>query len=129
MPVATQGAIQFSADHRYVLAVDPGSNEISVLRVKHDGTLDLRGAVDSGGNVPGSLAVTAMQGHGNNKAPAASAVHGSLVYVANTGAGAMNYTGFTLNPGGRLTPIPDSTFALPDPPTSTRAWSRPSSPA
>jgi len=112
MPVATQGAIQYSADHRYVLAVDPGSNEISVLQVKHNGTLQARGTVSSGGNVPGSLAVSAPQGDGN--AASARAARGSLVYVANTGAGGANYTGFTLNPGGHLTAIDGSTFALPD---------------
>jgi 6-phosphogluconolactonase (cycloisomerase 2 family) len=115
MPIATQGAIQFSADHRFVLAVDPGSNEISVLRIKHDGTLDQRNAVSSGGNAPGSLAVAAFRSHGNsNSSLNANAAHGSLVYVVNTGAGGANYTGFTLNPGGKLNPIADSTFALPD---------------
>ena len=36
------------------------------------------------------------------------------MYVANGGAGGSNYTGFRLNAGGHLTPIEDSTFALPD---------------
>jgi hypothetical protein len=36
------------------------------------------------------------------------------VYVANAGAGGSNYTGFTINGGGHLSPIPGSTFALPD---------------
>jgi hypothetical protein len=111
-PVATQGAIQFSADHRYVLAVDPGSNEISVLRVKHNGTLEARETVSSEGNVPGSLAVGVPQRNGG--AASARAARCSLVYVANSGAGGVNYTGFSLNPGGHLTAIPDSTFALPD---------------
>ena len=41
----------------------------------------------------------------------------NLVYVANQGPGVTpgdaNYTGFTLNPGGHLRPIPGSTYALP----------------
>jgi 6-phosphogluconolactonase len=41
-------------------------------------------------------------------------VHGSLVYVANGGAGGSNYTGFRLNAGGHLSPISGSTYALPD---------------
>jgi hypothetical protein len=43
-------------------------------------------------------------------------VHDDLVYVANAGAGAggSNYTGFRLSGGGRLSPIVNSTFPLPD---------------
>jgi 6-phosphogluconolactonase (cycloisomerase 2 family) len=39
--------------------------------------------------------------------------HG-LVYVANAGAGGSSYTGFTLSPGGRLTPLAGSRVPLPD---------------
>src|SRR5436305_1358855 len=86
----SQGALQLSADGKHLLAVDAGSNEISVLRVEHDGALRLvqNGVVWSGGIEPLSIAV-----------------HGSLVYVANAGAGGSNYTGFVLNPGGRLRPL------------------------
>jgi hypothetical protein len=97
MPVATQGALQLTADRRFIVAVDPGSNEISVLRIRSNGGLRLVDTVSSHGNVPGSLGV-----------------HGSLVYVANTGAGGMNYTGFWLQPDGNLTHINGSTHALPD---------------
>ena len=96
-PLGSAGAIQFSSDGRYVLAVDPASNEISVLRVKHDGSLDLVETDGSNGTTPVSLAV-----------------NGNLVYAANLGAGGSNYTGFTLNGGGHLRPIADSTFNLPD---------------
>jgi 6-phosphogluconolactonase len=97
-PVGSAGAIQFSADGRYVLAVDAASNEISVLRVKHDGSLDLVETDSSNGTTPVSLAVS-----------------GDLVYVANLGnQGGSNYTGFTLNAGGHLRAIADSTYALPD---------------
>jgi dipeptidyl aminopeptidase/acylaminoacyl peptidase len=45
-------------------------------------------------------------------------VHGRLVYVANAGtatsSGGTNYTGFTLNRGGWLRPLPSSTVTLPD---------------
>jgi len=37
-----------------------------------------------------------------------------LVYVANSGTGGSNYTGFRLSPFGTLTPVPDSTYAIPD---------------
>src|SRR5260221_9731534 len=96
-PVGSAGAIQFSSDGRYILAVDAASNDISVLRVKHDGSLDLVETAQSNGTTPLSLAVS-----------------GDLVYVANAGAGGSNYTGFTLNGGGHLRAIADSTYALPD---------------
>ena len=94
--LASQGAIQFSADGRYVLAVDAGSNQISVLRVHRNGALSLvpGGVVSSGGTLPDSIAV-----------------HGSLVYVANSGNGGSNYTGFRLF-GGHLFRIPGSTVTL-----------------
>jgi 6-phosphogluconolactonase len=112
MPIATQGAIQFSADRRYVLAVNPGSNELSSLKVHHDGSLQGVDTIDSGGNAPASIAVLPFRM--NLAVPAIAANRGSLVYIANTGAGGVNYTGFRMNPGGHLSAIDDSTFALPD---------------
>jgi 6-phosphogluconolactonase len=45
-------------------------------------------------------------------------VHRGLVYVANAGPGSStgdtNYTGFKLNAGGHLRPIPNSTYVLPN---------------
>ena len=96
--IGSQGAIQATDDGRFVVAVDAGSNQISVLEVGSDGSLSLVGSpVSSGGLVPESIAV-----------------HGNLVYVANEGDGTTgsNYTGFTLD-DGVLTPLPDSTFPLP----------------
>jgi hypothetical protein len=46
--------------------------------------------------------------------PDSVAVHGDLVYVANSGNGGSNYTGFRLTPSGRLDPIGGSTVKLPD---------------
>jgi 6-phosphogluconolactonase (cycloisomerase 2 family) len=96
-PYGSAGGLQETADGRYLLATDPASNEISVLRVRSDGSLQLVDVESSNGTSPVSIAV-----------------HGSLVYVANGGAGGSNYTGFRLSAGGELTPIADSTFALPD---------------
>jgi DNA-binding beta-propeller fold protein YncE len=95
--IGSQGALQLTPDGKRLLAVDAGSNEISVLRIKHDGRLALvhDGVVGSGGLEPVSIAV-----------------HDRLVYVANAGAGDSNYTGFTLE-GNRLRPLPASTVALP----------------
>src|SRR4051794_20110153 len=97
--LASQGAIQVSSDGRYVLAVDAGSNQVSVLRIEHDGGLKLLhdGAVSSGGAQPVSIAED-----------------NGLVYVANAGAGGSNYTGFILNSGGHLTLLAGSRVALPD---------------
>jgi 6-phosphogluconolactonase len=94
----SQGALQESASGRYLLAVDAGSNQISVLRIRHDGSLRAvpGGAVSSDGIEPLSLAV-----------------HHHLVYVANAGNGGSNYTGFTYR-RGHLSPIPGSTVSLPD---------------
>ena len=39
----SQGELQLSSDGSYLLAVDRGSNQISVLRVKPDGSLELVG--------------------------------------------------------------------------------------
>ena len=97
--LASQGAIQVTSDGRYVIAADAGSNQISVLRIEHDGALKpvSHGVVSSGGTTPVSVAE-----------------HDGLVYVANAGAGGSNYTGFTLGSGGRLRPLAGSTVALPD---------------
>jgi 6-phosphogluconolactonase len=56
--LASQGAIQLAGGGRYVIAVDAGSNQISVLRVRHDGELRLvrGGVVSSGGLDPVSIA-------------------------------------------------------------------------
>jgi hypothetical protein len=95
--LASQGALQLSSDGRYLLAVDAGSNQISVLRVGWDGSLQLApgGVISSGGPTPVSIAV-----------------HGDLVYVANSGAVGPNFTGFTLSPWGQLQPLAGSTVPL-----------------
>jgi 6-phosphogluconolactonase len=95
--LAEQGAIQITSDGRFVIAVDAGSDQVSVLRIHPDGSLRLvsHGVVSSGGAQPDSVAV-----------------FGDLVYVANSGTGDANYTGFRLGSNGRLFPIPGSTVLL-----------------
>lgn len=99
----SQGALQLSSDGRYLLAVDRGSSEISVLRIEPDGSLEPAGdgPVCSNGANPVSLTV-----------------HGELVYVANAGTaasrGQTNYTGFTLDGSGHLSPLAGSTVEVPD---------------
>src|SRR6266705_4907007 len=55
--LASQGALQFSADGRFLIAVDAGSNQISVLRVHSDGSLSLvPGGVVSSRRIPAASA-------------------------------------------------------------------------
>jgi 6-phosphogluconolactonase len=99
--VGSQGSLQLSGDGRYLLAVDAGSNQVSVLRVKRGGSLRPveGGPVSSGGVEPVSISV-----------------HGRLVYVANEGNGSFgsNYSGFRLSSGGQLVPLSGSTVTLPN---------------
>jgi 6-phosphogluconolactonase len=97
--LASQGAIQVTSNGRYLLAVDAGSNQISVLRISADGVPVLVGEpVSSGGIQPVSVAVSRT----------------GLVYVANSGAGGSGYSGFRLNPAGKLIPVRHSTVTVPD---------------
>ena len=95
--LASQGALQLSSDGRYLLAVDAGSSQISVLRILWDGSPQL---------VPGGVVSS------DGPTPVSIAVHGDLVYVANSGAVGPNLTGFTLAPWGQLQPLAGSTVAL-----------------
>src|ERR1700757_4309243 len=97
--LGSQGAIQLTGDGRYLLAVDAGSNQVSVLAVHGDGSLT---------QVPGSPFAS------GGIDPVSVADHGHTVYVANAGTGGSDYAGFTLTPSGRLVPISGSTIPLPD---------------
>ncbi|HXY43163.1 MAG TPA: beta-propeller fold lactonase family protein [Acidimicrobiales bacterium] len=97
---ASQGSLQLSANGRYLLAVDAGSDQISVLRIEPDGSLQIAGGGPVSSNGPDPVSV---------------AVYHRLVYVANAGTTLdpnPNYTGFTLH-HGYLRAIPDSTVPLP----------------
>ena len=97
--LASQGAIQVTPDGKYLLAVDAGSNQISVLRITGGGVPVLVSQpVSSGGITPVSVAVSPS----------------GLVYVANQGKGGSGYSGFRLRPGGGLTPVAGSTVTVPD---------------
>jgi hypothetical protein len=97
--LGSQGAIQVSPDGRFLLAVDAGSNQISVLRLTHRGIPELVGEpVSSGGVQPVSIAIN----------------RSGLVYVANVGNGGSNYTGFRLARTGLLIPLPHTTVPVPE---------------
>ncbi|MGH2560810.1 MAG: lactonase family protein [Thermomicrobiales bacterium] len=99
MILGSQGALQVTSDGRYLLAVDAGSNQLSVLSIAEGGELSPvdGGTVDSGGLVPLSIAV-----------------HEDLIYVANAGDGTngSNYTGFRLSQEGVLSPVEGSTVTI-----------------
>jgi 6-phosphogluconolactonase len=95
-PLASQGSLILSRNHRWLFAVNAGSDDISVFRVLRN-SLELIGSFDSGGQFPVSLTL-----------------HRNLLYVLNAGregAGA-NITGFSLNRHGELIPLADSTRTL-----------------
>ena len=94
-PLASQGALIMGRGNQYLYAVNAGSNQISVLRIRKN-SLDIVDVVDSGGVRPISLTL-----------------HDDLLYVLNEG-GTPNITGFTIEEGGTLTPLPGSTRPLVD---------------
>src|SRR5713226_9686341 len=90
--LGSQGALTISEDQRWLLAVNAGSNDVTVFSVTDDG-LQWRSKTPSGGAMPISVAI-----------------HGRLVYVLN--AGTPNVAGFTLGPDGSLASIPGATRFL-----------------
>ncbi len=91
--LGSQGSLALSQDGRWLLAVNAGSNDVSVFSISGGG-LTLRGRQPSGGAMP--ISVT---------------IHDDLVFVLNAG-GSANITGFRLNEAGMLTPIPGAQRTL-----------------
>lgn len=96
-PLTSQDSLVMTQDGRFLLAVDAGSNEISVMEVTQDG-LRFADKAPSGGDVP-----------------VAVANHGNLVYVINEGEHSQDLngarptmTGYFLDNQGKLSPIPNS---------------------
>jgi 6-phosphogluconolactonase (cycloisomerase 2 family) len=92
-PLASQGALILGSGNQLLFAVNAGSNQISVLRIRGS-ALELVDVVDSGGTRPISLTL-----------------HENLLYVLNAG-GTPNITGFSVGDDGTLTPLADSTQPL-----------------
>jgi 6-phosphogluconolactonase (cycloisomerase 2 family) len=90
--LASQGSLQYDARQRLVIAVNAGSNTVSVLWAFGD-RLRLRQVISSGGTFPVSVAI-----------------RGNLVYVVNAlnGGSVQGYRLFF----GRLFPLPDSNRSL-----------------
>ena len=96
-PLTTQDNLVLADDGRFLLTVNAGSNDISVLAVTNDG-LELTDRAPSGGDVPVAIAQ-----------------HGNLVYVINEGELSANelgkvpsMTGYFIDENGHLTPIANS---------------------
>ena len=87
--LGNQGALALTTDHRWLFAVNAGSNEISSFALGPTG-LSLVARVASGGTGP--VSVTA---------------HENLLYVLNAG-GTGEITGFTIQADGHLVPIAHS---------------------
>ena len=97
--LGSQGAIQLSPNGKFLLAVDAGSNQISVLKLNNNGVpVPFGKPVSSGGVEPVSITINRY----------------GLVYVANVGNGGSNYTGFFLTPDGHLIPLPYTTVPVPE---------------
>jgi len=92
--LGSQGAITISPDHDFLLAVSPGSDEVSAFSISGT-SLDLLGTVDSRGDLPISVTVS-----------------DDVVYALN-GGGVPNISGYTLDDNG-LKPIPGSVRNLPN---------------
>ena len=92
-PLGSQGALILGRGNQLLFAVNAGSNQISVLRIRGS-ALDLVDVADSGGTRPISLTL-----------------HENLLYVLNAG-GTPNITGFSVGDDGTLTALADSTQPL-----------------
>jgi len=104
----TLNGIVQSEDGRYLFAVNPGSDDISVMRIGKDGNLRaVRGSpFPSGGNVPLSIAIS-----------------DDILYVVHGGVrldicDRCDYRGFEISGNGQLTPIEGSVIPLPETPAS-----------
>lgn len=88
----SQGSLVFSPNRQWLLAVNAGSDEISVFRSRPEGPI-LVEVADSGGEFPVSVTI-----------------FDNMVYVLNSMS--PNITGFYISDTGQLSPIPGSTRAL-----------------
>jgi 6-phosphogluconolactonase len=98
--LASQNAVVLTPDGHWLLAVDAGSNQVSVFQVNGGGSLTFADAVGSQGTTPISVTVS------NN-----------VVYVLNSAT--PNIAGFTLSNNGQLTFMPGSIQPLSGIPASS----------
>lgn len=92
--LGSQGSVAITNDGHWLLAVNAGSDDISIFSVRSNGNLILRSRSLSGGVRPTSLTV-----------------YGEFVFVLNAGD-TPNITGFVLSRDGQLAPVPGGTTDL-----------------
>lgn len=92
--LGSQGALTFSHDGRWLLAVNAGSDDVSIFAVSGGGALELVDRAPSGGDQPISVTVSK-----------------DLVFVVNAGV-PNSVAGLRIGDGGDLQPIPGSTRPL-----------------
>ena len=85
----TTGGLQLSADHRFLYAVNAGSDNITVFSVNGTHLTFLQKV--KAGDQPNSLTL-----------------HGNLLYVLNGSVAGNGIRGFRIGSGGRLTPLANS---------------------
>ena len=85
----TTGGLRLSADHRFLYAVNAGSDEITVFTVNGTHLTFLQKV--KAGDEPNSLTI-----------------HGNLLYVLNGSVAGNGIRGFRIGSGGRLTPLANS---------------------
>jgi 6-phosphogluconolactonase len=91
-PLTSQGSLILSDDHRFLFAVNAGSNEVSVLAIEGNKLIPVD-RVPSEGTLPVSVTV-----------------HNNLLYVLNRIGSTI--TGFTVGTGGKLSALAGSTQSL-----------------
>lgn len=98
-PLSSQGSLTLSRDHRFLFAVNAGSDSISSFMITGSGELVLVDVQPSGGTQPNGMDV-----------------FGDLLYVSNVGSitdgFASNITGFHIEGNGHLTRIKESSHSL-----------------
>ena len=94
--LSSQGSVTVTSDHRYVYAVNAGTNDITAFSIQDTPIgLTFIGKVPSGGIFPSSVTTS-----------------GNFLYVLNAKGTAANITGFTIQIDGSLVAIPNSTRPL-----------------
>lgn len=92
-PLGSQSAVTISKNHKWLFAVNAGSNSVSSFKIGKDGKLELKSTKNSSGKNPNS--VTCKD---------------NMVYVLNHGSD--NIHGFWVSNDGMLTDIEGSTQSL-----------------
>jgi 6-phosphogluconolactonase (cycloisomerase 2 family) len=86
--VDSQSPLVAAPDGKYLFAVNPGSDDVSVMAVKDDGSLELVGSPTTSRGIE----------------PCSLAIHRDLLYIANKGdsANPPSYVGYFVSPAGEL---------------------------